>query len=73
MFVKAPWAPIYTNFEREISKECNLFGQNFPKSAKNCEMQPKTAFSKKGQKLHIWSKLGLPSNLGALGNSIWST
>ena len=39
IFLKAPWAPIYTNFERERApKKTRFFCQNF---SKKC---PKTAF-----------------------------
>ena len=61
IFLKAPLAPIYTNFKGGAQ----VFGQNFPKS------DSKRLFLPMAQK--FWPKKCLFSAVAELGKSIWLT
>ena len=64
IFLKAPLAPIYTNFKGERApKKTRFFVKIFQKV-------PKTAFKKLPAAQKIWLKQGLFTALGELGKSI---
>ena len=72
IFLKAPWAPIYTNFEGgERVEKTRFFGQNFPKCLKTPFLDGFFNILPAAQK--IWPKQGLNRAKGELEKSFWST
>ena len=71
-FLKAPLAPLFTNFEWGARAKKTGFWSKF---SKNCLKTPFLAcfFKILPAKQKIWSKWGLFSDLGELRKSIWST
>ena len=72
IFLKAPLAPIYTNFEGERApKKTRFFCQNFSKSAQKRLFW--LFFQKFACGAENLAKMGAKSALGELQKSIWST
>ena len=70
IFLKAPWAPIYTNFEgEERAEKTQFFGQNFPKCLKTLFLDSFFKILPAAQK--IWPKQGLNRAKGELEESFW--
>ena len=74
IFLRAPSAPIYTNFKGGTNaKKTQFFGQPFTKNFLKLPFLACFFFKFLPVAQKLWSEWGLYSDLGELRKSIWST